>query len=118
MTEREIIAALGALAQETRLRTFRLLVQAGETGLPAGEIARHLNVSAATLSFHLSHLSQAGLLTSRRAGRSIIYAAHFTTMEALLAFLREDCCAGRLAEPEPETEPGTESLTESDQAAG
>lgn len=89
------IDALAALAQDTRLKTFRLLVKAGPTGLPAGEIARRLEVQPATLSFHLNQLERAGLVTSRRQSRQIIYAAHFKSMRALLMFLTEDCCNGR-----------------------
>lgn len=89
------IDALAALAQDTRLKTFRLLVKAGPSGLPAGEIARRLEVQPATLSFHLNQLERAGLVTSRRQSRQIIYAAHFKSMRALLMFLTEDCCNGR-----------------------
>lgn len=89
------IDALAALAQDTRLKTFRLLVQAGPTGLPAGEIARQLEVQPATLSFHLNQLERAGLVTSHRQSRQIIYAAHFKGMRTLLMFLTENCCNGR-----------------------
>lgn len=89
------IDALSALAQDTRLKTFRLLVQAGPTGLSAGEIARQLEVQPATLSFHLNQLERAGLVTSRRHSRQIIYAAHFKGMRTLLMFLTENCCNGR-----------------------
>lgn len=89
------IDALSALAQDTRLRTFRLLVQAGPNGLSAGDIARELDVQPATLSFHLNQLERAGLITSRRQSRQIFYAAHFQGMRELLAFLTEDCCNGR-----------------------
>ena len=89
------IASLSALAHENRLATFRMLVQAGPQGLPAGEIARRLDAPPNTLSANLKVLSHAGLLTSRRDGRSIIYTANYATMSALLAFLMQDCCAGR-----------------------
>ncbi len=88
------IEALGALAQETRLMAFRLLVRAGPGGAPAGEIARALGVPAATLSFHLGHLARAGLISRRRDGRSIIYAADFDGFQGLIDYLSEDCCAG------------------------
>lgn len=95
MDLKHAVAALGALAQDSRLRVFRLLVQAGSAGLPAGEIARALGVPPNTLSAHLSVLSQAGLVRSRRQGRSILYSADFAGMRALLVFLTEDCCQGR-----------------------
>ncbi len=90
----DAIGALGALAQETRLMAFRLLVRAGPAGVPAGEIARALDIPAATMSFHLAHLARAGLISPRRDGRSIIYAADFTGMRGLIDYLSEDCCAG------------------------
>lgn len=87
--------ALAALAQETRLALFRLLVEAGPAGLAAGEIAERLDVPASTLSFHLSQLSNAGLLVSLRQGRSILYSADFEAMQALVDFLTQSCCGGR-----------------------
>lgn len=89
------IEALQSLAQETRLKVFRLLVKAGPEGLTAGEIAAGLEVPAPTLSFHLNHLKHAGLLECRRAGRSLWYSVAFTQVQTLLAFLMEDCCQGR-----------------------
>jgi ArsR family transcriptional regulator, arsenate/arsenite/antimonite-responsive transcriptional repressor len=89
------VAALGALAQETRLEIFRRLVQQGPDGLAAGEIAERLGLPAPTLSFHLNQLRFAGLVTSRRASRSIIYSANFKAMTGLLAYLTENCCGGR-----------------------
>jgi DNA-binding transcriptional ArsR family regulator len=89
------IAALGALAQDNRLDTYRLLVQAGPDGLPAGEVAAQLGLPPNTLSFHFDRLRQAGLVTVRRDGRSLIYAARFDTMNALLSYLTENCCGGR-----------------------
>ncbi len=89
------VIALAALAQESRLQVFRLLVQAGPDGLPAGKIATALGVPATTLSFHLNALTQAGLIARRRQGRSLIYAAVFATMNDLLGFLTEDCCQGQ-----------------------
>ena len=89
------IDALSALAQETRLAIFRLLVRQGPDGLPAGAIGERLEIPAPTLSFHLAQLSRAGLVTSRRDGRSMIYAARFDTMNDLLAYLTENCCQGR-----------------------
>lgn len=89
------VEALSALAQDTRLAVFRLLVRAGLDGMPAGEIAEELGVRPNTLSTHLTILEHAGLLGSRREGRSIIYAADYDRMRDLLGFLMEDCCAGR-----------------------
>lgn len=94
METNHAVASLAALAHEGRLSAFRLLVQAGPEGLPAGEIARRLEVLPNTLSASLSILSHAGLIASRRKGRSIIYNAHYDAMRELLAFLMEDCCAG------------------------
>src|SRR5437879_1701464 len=96
-------AALGALAQETRLDIFRLLVQKGPEGLPAGEIGERLGQPSPTLSFHLNQLRFAGLISSRRESRSIIYSANFKAMNELLAFLTENCCGGNLEGCAPET---------------
>lgn len=88
------IKALAALAQETRLTIFRVLVQAGESGLPAGQLAKDLNIPNATLSFHLKELSHAKLVIARQESRFIYYSANFATMNALLDYLTENCCAG------------------------
>ncbi|GLR68524.1 transcriptional regulator [Acidocella aquatica] len=88
------LAALGALAQGARLDIFRLLVQAGSDGLPAGQIAGRLGLPANTLSFHLNQLRHAGLISFRRESRSLIYAAEYSAMNALLAYLTENCCQG------------------------
>lgn len=93
MESQKVITALAALAQETRLAVFRLLVQAGPAGLAAGEIATKLSCPANTLSFHFRELSHAGLVRTTRHGRSIVYAADFETMQKLLGFLTENCCA-------------------------
>jgi DNA-binding transcriptional ArsR family regulator len=90
----QAVNALGALAQETRLAIFRLLVQAGPEGLPAGRIAEALAVSPATLSFHLKELSHAGLAHARPTGRFVIYSADFEQMAALMSFLTRNCCRG------------------------
>lgn len=95
MDENAAIAALSALAQDSRLKVFRLLVTHGARGLPAGEIARRLGAPHNTMSAHLGVLARAGLVRSRRAGRSIIYAADFAGLRALLGFLMEDCCRAR-----------------------
>ncbi len=88
------VAALSALAQEHRLALFRLLVQAGPDGLPAGMIAGKLGVPASSLSFHLGHLNRAGLVSQTRQGRSLIYAADYAAMNGLLGYLMENCCGG------------------------
>jgi len=107
METQHAINALASLAQETRLAVFRLLVKAGPQGLAAGEIAEALEVPAPTLSFHLRHLTHAGLLVSRRESRSIVYSVQFDGVQALLAFLTEDCCQGMQTPCEPgECTPG------------
>jgi len=88
------IEALGALAHQTRLKVFRLLVRKGPQGLPAGEIAARLGVHAATMSHHLGLLERAGLLRSWRVARQVFYAADFKGMRGLIGYLAEDCCAG------------------------
>ena len=88
------VSALAALAQETRLSAFRLLVQAGAEGLAAGRIADALGISPATLSFHLKALAQAGLIHAAQDSRYVIYRANYTAMKALMAYLTENCCAG------------------------
>src|SRR5579872_2297131 len=95
METRAALAALSALAQEGRLRVFRLLVKAGPDGMAAGDIARRLGTAANTMSAQLLVLANAGLVRARRDGRSIIYAADFGRVGALLLFLTEDCCGGR-----------------------
>jgi ArsR family transcriptional regulator, arsenate/arsenite/antimonite-responsive transcriptional repressor len=92
MEKKEALAALGALAQETRLDIYRLLVQAGPDGLPAGHIGVQLGLPSATLAFHLKELKIAGLATCTRNGRSLIYAAEYPVMHALLFYLTENCC--------------------------
>ena len=94
MEKSDAVAALAALAQDNRLDVFRLLVQAGPEGMPAGEIATALEIAPNTLTFHFDRLRGAGLVTVRRDGRSMIYAARFEAMNALLAYLTENCCAG------------------------
>ncbi len=89
------IKRLSALAQESRLDVFRLLVRAGPEGVPAGKIARELETTPNTLSAQLSVLANAGIVSSRREGRSIIYAADFDSISELLVYLMDDCCQGR-----------------------
>ena len=88
------INALGALAQEHRLTLFRLLVQAGDKGMPAGAIADALGVPNSSLSFHLAQLRNAGLILQERQHRSLIYRANYASMNALVGYLMENCCAG------------------------
>jgi ArsR family transcriptional regulator len=92
---------LSALSHEHRLAVFRLLVQAGPQGRPAGEIAAEVGLAAPTLSFHLAQLSNTGLLRARQDGRFIHYSADFAAMNALVAFLTENCCGGNLCGPQP-----------------
>ena len=94
MEKSDAIAALAALAQDNRLDVFRLLVQAGPDGLAAGTIAERLSLAPNTLSFHFDRLRQAGLVTVKREGRSLIYATRFETMNDLLGYLTENCCGG------------------------
>jgi len=93
MENTDAVAALGGLAQETRLAIFRRLVEVRPRGLPAGEIGSALNLAATTLSFHLKEMKQAGLVTSERNGRSIVYTANMDTIDELMAFLNENCCS-------------------------
>ena len=95
----QIVDALAALAQETRLKVYRLLVEAGPGGLPAGEIADELELPGATLSFHLAHLARTGLVQSRQDGRYVIYRANFQNMNELVGYLTENCCGGRACAP-------------------
>jgi ArsR family transcriptional regulator, arsenate/arsenite/antimonite-responsive transcriptional repressor len=97
MDKLEAVTALAALAQETRLDIFRLLVQAGPDGATPSQIAERLTLPGATLSFHLNQLRHAGLITVRRESRSLIYAADYAAMNTLLAYLTENCCRGDAA---------------------
>ncbi len=100
MEAEAIIRALGALAQEHRLSAYRLLVQAGPDGIPAGALAEAVGAPASSMSFHLAQLANAGLVTSRRESRSIIYSANYGAMNALMGYLSENCCGGvQCAEP-------------------
>lgn len=101
MDETEVVKALGALAQETRLRIFRLLIVAGRDGLTPGQMSEQLNAPATALSFHLKELSHAGLVAAERDGRNLIYRAHFERMMGLMGYLTEHCCAGQPCEVSP-----------------
>jgi ArsR family transcriptional regulator, arsenate/arsenite/antimonite-responsive transcriptional repressor len=94
MENKSVVTALAALAQESRLAVFRLLIQAGPDGLPAGKIAETLSIPPSSLSFHLKELSHANLVVSRQESRYVIYSANFAAMNALIAFLTENCCQG------------------------
>jgi ArsR family transcriptional regulator, arsenate/arsenite/antimonite-responsive transcriptional repressor len=94
MKTQNAVVALAALAQDNRLDIFRLLVQAGPDGMAAGQVADKLGLAPNTLTFHFDRLRVAGLVTVRRDGRSMIYAARFETMNGLVAFLTENCCQG------------------------
>jgi DNA-binding transcriptional ArsR family regulator len=111
MENKNAVAALGALAQESRLAAFRLLVQAGPGGLAASRIAEALGIPSSSLSFHLKELTNANLIVPRQEGRFIIYAAKFDTMDALLGFLTENCCGGNPCSSlgSQACEPGTSS---------
>jgi DNA-binding transcriptional ArsR family regulator len=93
MEIREAVQRLGALAHETRLSVFRLLVRRGTVGLAAGEIATRMDISPPNASFHLAELSRVGLVTARRDGRSVIYTVDFSSIAGLVDFMRENCCA-------------------------
>jgi ArsR family transcriptional regulator len=99
METRQIISALAALAQESRLAIFRLLVQVGPEGLPAMQIAEQLGIPPSSLSFHLKELTYANMILQKKAGRSLIYSANFETMNGLLGFLTENCCGGNICTP-------------------
>jgi ArsR family transcriptional regulator len=111
METTQVVAALSALAQETRLAVYRMLVEAGPSGLPAGEISARLGLPAATASFHLAQLSRAGLLASRSQGRFVIYSADFGRMNELLGFLTENCCGGESCAPLPQPAKGLKRKT-------
>lgn len=100
MTPTTAVDALAALAQETRLKVFRLLVTAGPTGLAAGDVGAQVGIPANTLSFHLKALAQAGMVTSRQEGRFVIYAANYAAMDDLIAFLTANCCQGAACLPQ------------------
>ena len=102
-----VVRALGALAQEHRLAVYRLLVQAGPDGMPAGGLADAVGVPASSMSFHLAQLANAGLVTQRRQSRSIIYSADFAAMNALMAYMTQNCCGGVPCLPDAACSPVT-----------
>jgi DNA-binding transcriptional ArsR family regulator len=105
MEKTGVVSALAALAQDNRLDVFRLLVQAGPQGMPAGAVAEALELAPNTLTFHFDRLRAAGLVTARRDGRSIIYAAQYERMNELLGFLTRNCCAGAPCKPATASKP-------------
>lgn len=114
METTQAIQALSALAQESRLAIFRLLVQAGPEGMAAGAIGEKLDLPPATLSFHLAGLTRAGLAHGRQDGRFILYSANFDNMNALVGFLTENCCSGASCAPaacQPATAKGNKDET-------
>ncbi len=108
MENKTAVTALAALAQDSRLAIFRLLVQTGPEGLPAGKIGETLGVPPSSLTFHMKELSHAGLVKSRQESRYVIYSANYEAMNELLGFLMENCCGGKPCAPaaSPECPPG------------
>jgi DNA-binding transcriptional ArsR family regulator len=115
MEKYAVLGALAALAQETRLDIYRLLVQTGPGGLPAGHIGEQLGLPSATLAFHLKELKNAGLVTFTRNGRSLIYAAEYPVMNALLFFLTENCCGRPMTDCLPICVPADPHISKSTQ---
>jgi DNA-binding transcriptional ArsR family regulator len=111
MEKSETVAALAALAQDNRLDVYRLLVQAGPVGMPAGAVAEALQLAPNTLTFHFDRLRVAGLVTVRREGRSMIYAARYEVMNGLIAFLTENCCQGAPCTPAARCKPARAKRT-------
>jgi ArsR family transcriptional regulator, arsenate/arsenite/antimonite-responsive transcriptional repressor len=105
MKKTAVVEALAALAQDNRLDVFRLLVQAGPGGMSAGAVSTALDLAPNTLTFHFDRLRMAGLVSVRREGRSMIYAAQFETMNSLLSYLTENCCSGAACAPATERKP-------------
>jgi len=99
METKHVLSAMSALAQESRLAVFRLLVQAGQTGMSPGKLGEQLGIPASSLSFHLKELTYANLITPRQDGRFVIYVANFDTMNGLVGFLTENCCGGNPCTP-------------------
>src|ERR1700683_2081197 len=110
MNGNQIVQALAALAHETRLALFRMLVEQGPEGLPAGAIAERLGVPPSSLTFHVQHLHRAGLITQRRLRRQLIYAADFTAMNGLVGFLTENCCGRGAAACVPICAPAADTV--------
>lgn len=111
MKTKDAVSALAALAQESRLAVFRLLVQAGPQGMAASKISEKVGISPSSLSFHLKEMLHADLVTSRQEGRFVIYTANFNTMNTLLQFLTENCCGGNPCTPVCKTDRVTHEET-------
>lgn len=107
MNTSDAVTLLSSIAQDARLNIFRLLVQAGAAGVPAGNISETLHIPSSTLSFHLKELSNAGLITPKQEGRFVFYSANYEKMNDLLGFLTENCCAGIATDTDTNTEPST-----------
>lgn len=101
MDTKHVLAALAALAQESRLSVFRLLIQVGPAGMAASKIGEHLDIVPSSLSFHLKELTRAGLITPKQDGRFVIYSADVSIMNGVIGFLTENCCGGVPCSPEP-----------------
>lgn len=114
MDMQHALIAFDALSQETRLKTFRLLVQYGTKGAPAGVLSEELGIPHNTLSFHLSHMSNAGLILPRKEGRSVIYTAAFSAMQDLIRFMVKDCCNMEFASIEDSETQGRTLISLSD----
>jgi ArsR family transcriptional regulator, arsenate/arsenite/antimonite-responsive transcriptional repressor len=112
----QVIEALGALAHEHRLALFRLLVQAGADGMPAGAIAETLSLPNSSLSFHLAHLTRSGLIQQTRQSRSLIYTADYAAMNGLIGYLMENCCGGVDCAPDADCEPASIKTLERNEA--
>ena len=108
----QVVEALGALAHEHRLALFRLLVQAGTEGMPAGAIAEALALPNSSLSFHLAHLTRAGLIRQTRQSRSLIYTADYAAMNGLVGYLMANCCGGAACAPESACDPASQQTPE------
>jgi DNA-binding transcriptional ArsR family regulator len=109
LKSRHVLKALTSLSQESRLAVFKLLVKAGPEGIPSGEIAKKLEIPPATLSFHMNHLSNAKLVSSRKVGRSIIYSANFERMKGVLEYLLDRCSDVSMIGADDESEPTAEA---------
>jgi ArsR family transcriptional regulator, arsenate/arsenite/antimonite-responsive transcriptional repressor len=112
----QIVEALGALAHEHRLALFRLLVQSGVEGMPAGAIAEALALPNSSLSFHLAHLTRSGLIQQTRQSRSLIYTADYAAMNGLVGYLMENCCGGAVCTPATACEPMSTKTLERNEA--
>ena len=118
MDIRDALIAFDALSQETRLKAFRMLVEYGVDGAPAGTLSEKLSIPHNTLSFHLSHMSNAGLVLSRREGRSIIYSIDYAAFQDLIRFMVDDCCSKEVAKTRDSKTEGCSTVIELAELAG